>query len=112
MSVVDWVVLCATLGLVVLYGLWRSRGRSGLDHYMLAGRPCAGTTVALSVMATQASAVTFIHPRAGVCRRDALRAVLLRPAAQRMVILRIRQCRCSIPREVFTAYQYSRAAVD
>ena len=37
MSHVDWIVLCVTLGLVVLHGLWRSRGRSGLHQYLLAG---------------------------------------------------------------------------
>jgi Na+/proline symporter len=51
-SVVDWVVLCAALGLVVVYGLWRSRGRGGLDHYLLAGRSMPWYGVAIGLVIT------------------------------------------------------------
>jgi hypothetical protein len=41
------------------YGLWRGRGSRNVDHYLLAGRTMPWHAMALSIMATQASAVTF-----------------------------------------------------
>jgi Na+/proline symporter len=60
MSVLDWTVLAVALGGVVSYGLWRGRGCRDLDHYVLAERGMPWYAMALSIMATQASAVTFI----------------------------------------------------
>ena len=60
MRLLDWIVLVITLGGVVSYGLWRSRGRQNLDHYVLAERSMPWYAMALSIMATQASAITFI----------------------------------------------------
>jgi SSS family solute:Na+ symporter len=55
----DWLVLCGALAYVVFYGLWRGRGSRNVDHYLLAGRTMPWHAMALSIMATQASAVTF-----------------------------------------------------
>ena len=60
MSAIDWWVLSLTLAAFVLYGLWRSRGERNLTDYLVAGRLMPWPAVALSVMATQASAVTFM----------------------------------------------------
>lgn len=60
MRTADWLVLCGTLAFVVLYGLWRGRGQSNLNQYLLAGKTMPWYTMAFSIMATQASAVTFI----------------------------------------------------
>ena len=60
MSPIDWVVLFATLACFVAYGVWRGRGAHDLKDYLLAGRSLRSWTVVLSVMATQASAVTFL----------------------------------------------------
>ena len=60
MSGLDWLVLGAALALFVAYGVWRSRGERGLHDYLLAGRTLGWPMVAFSVMATQASAVTFL----------------------------------------------------
>src|SRR6187455_341152 len=60
MRPLDWFVLCAAIAVVVLYGLWRSRGCRTVDQYTLAGRTMPWYAMALSIMATQASAVTFI----------------------------------------------------
>ena len=112
MSVVDWVVLCATLGSVVLYGLWRSRGRGGLDHYMLAGRTMPWYAVALSVMATQASAVTFISTP-GQSYVDGMRFVQFYfglPLA--MIILSYTAVPLFHRAKVFTAYQYLEQRFD
>src|SRR6185503_10480806 len=59
-SPLDWVVLFGTLAAFVTYGVWRGRGERNLTDYLLAGRSMPWPMVALSVMATQASAVTFL----------------------------------------------------
>ncbi len=60
MSVIDWVVLASTLLLIVLYGVYRSRGSKSMDAYLLGDREMPWYNVGLSVMATQASAITFL----------------------------------------------------
>ena len=112
MSVVDWIVLCATLALVVLYGLWRSRGSTSLNHYMLAGRTLPWYAVALSVMATQASAVTFISTP-GQAYVDGMRFVQFYfglPLA--MIILSYTAVPLFHRARVFTAYQYLEQRFD
>jgi Na+/proline symporter len=60
MSTLDWIVLFATLFGIVAYGLYRSRGSNTVDRFLLAGKTMPWYAMALSIMATQASAVTFI----------------------------------------------------
>ncbi|MBU3678217.1 MAG: sodium:solute symporter [Candidatus Kapabacteria bacterium] len=60
MSTLDWGVFLATLLGVVLYGLWRGRGNTSADDYLRAGRSLPWYSVLLGVMATQASAITFL----------------------------------------------------
>jgi Na+/proline symporter len=63
MSSLDWIVLALTLTGLIGYGLWRSRLQQktgGMDEYLLAGQSLPWYHVGLSVMATQASAVTFL----------------------------------------------------
>jgi Na+/proline symporter len=58
-SAVDWTVLAGTLALIVAYGLWRARAVRTAEDY-LRGGGLKWYTVGLSIMATQASAVTFL----------------------------------------------------
>lgn len=60
MRTLDWLVLIGSLFGIVAYGLWRSRGSNTTDKYLLAGRTMPWYAMALSIMATQASAITFI----------------------------------------------------
>ena len=60
MRSLDWVVLVTTLVSIVAYGLYRSRGSNTVDRYLLAGKTMPWYAMALSIMATQASAITFI----------------------------------------------------
>ena len=60
MRAVDWLVFCAALGYVVLYGVWRARGSRSVDAFVVAGHQLPWYAVGLSIMATQASAITFI----------------------------------------------------
>ena len=60
MSSVDWIVLILTLLSIVLYGLYKSKNVKNIDGYILGDRSLPWYTVGLSVMATQASAITFL----------------------------------------------------
>jgi len=56
----DWVVLLGTLGFIVAYGIWRTRSDNDDNNYLRGGSRTRWWGVGLSVMATQASAVTFL----------------------------------------------------
>jgi len=60
MSSIDWIVLILTLLSIVLYGLYKSKNVKNIDGYILGDRSLPWYTVGLSVMATQASAITFL----------------------------------------------------
>lgn len=61
MHIIDWIVLVGTLGFIVFYGLWVSRKNTVESHDFLAGqRNLKWWTIGLSIMATQASAITFL----------------------------------------------------
>ncbi len=60
MRFADWCVLCGALAFVVAYGMWRGRGSSNVNKYLLAGKTMPWYAMAFSIMATQASAITFI----------------------------------------------------
>ena len=60
MKVFDWIVLCSFLTFVVAYGVWKTRGKKNLRDYFLANKSTPWYTVTLSIMATQASAITFL----------------------------------------------------
>lgn len=57
---IDWIVLSLTLLFIVIYGVWKTRGASSMNSYMLGNNEARWWTVGLSVMATQASAITFM----------------------------------------------------
>ncbi len=60
MSILDWSILVGSLVFIVVYGLWKGRGQKDLKGYILAGNQSRWYIVAFSVMATQASAITFL----------------------------------------------------
>ncbi|MEQ9425343.1 MAG: sodium:solute symporter [Cyclobacteriaceae bacterium] len=60
MSSVDLIVLIGTLGLIAAVGIWQSRKQANIESYLLGGKSLQWGTIGLSVMATQASAITFI----------------------------------------------------
>src|SRR5438552_1677989 len=106
MRAVDWVVLIATLLLIVAYGVWKGRRQPHLEAYLLADRKMRWPTIALSIMATQASAITFLSTP-GQAYVDGMRFVqfyLGLPVA--MVILSITAVPIFHRLKVFTAYEY------
>ncbi|MEO6288623.1 MAG: sodium:solute symporter [Ginsengibacter sp.] len=60
MSTPDWIVLIATLVCVIIYGVYKSRATKNLDGYFLSNRDMPWYLVLLSIMGTQASAITFL----------------------------------------------------
>ncbi|MBV7267701.1 sodium:solute symporter [Winogradskyella luteola] len=57
---IDWTVLIATLTTIVGYGTWKTRGSKNVQDYVRGGNTSKWWTIGLSVMATQASAITFL----------------------------------------------------
>jgi SSS family transporter len=106
MSVIDWSVLVLTLTGIVVYGIVRSRGSRSMDDYLLAGQSLPWYHVGLSVMATQASAITFLSaPGQGFT--DGMRFVQFYfglPLA--MVVLSITFVPIFHRLKVFTAYEF------
>jgi hypothetical protein len=108
----DWIVLVTSLVSIVAYGLYRSRGSDTVDRYLLAGRTMPWYAMALSIMATQASAITFISTT-GQSYVDGMRFVQFYfglPIA--MVII----CATAVPlfhrAKVYTAYEYLEKRFD
>lgn len=60
MSAIDWAVLVLTLVVIVVYGIYKSRGEQNIHGYLLGNQSLPWYHVCLSVMATQASAITFL----------------------------------------------------
>lgn len=60
MAQLDWIVLLLTLGFIVIYGVIRTKRSANLSGYLKGGSTDNWATVGLSVMATQASAITFL----------------------------------------------------
>jgi SSS family solute:Na+ symporter len=60
MSALDWIILVVTLAGIITYGLFKSRTSKNLDGYFLSNRTMPWYLILLSIMGTQASAITFI----------------------------------------------------
>jgi len=60
MSPIDWIILVFTLGFIIVYGIYKSRTTKNLDGYFLSNRSLPWYLVLLSIMGTQASAITFL----------------------------------------------------
>ncbi|MCH2194776.1 sodium:solute symporter [Kordia sp.] len=60
MQALDWTVLIGTLAAIVGYGTWKTRGSKNSEDYIRGGSTTKWWTIGLSVMATQASAITFL----------------------------------------------------
>ena len=60
MSGIDWTILIGTLCLIIIYGIYKSRTTKNLDGYFLSNRSLPWYLVLLSIMGTQASAITFL----------------------------------------------------
>lgn len=112
MTPLDWIVLVCTLTGIIGFGLWKSRGTKSVDTYLLAGRTMPWYAMGLSIMATQASAITFIATT-GQAYVDGMRFVQFYfglPVA--MVILSATAVPIFHRSGVYTAYEYLERRFD
>ncbi len=112
MQDLDWLVLAGTLSFIVIYGLYKSRGTNNMQDYLLASQSMPWYVVGLSIMATQASAITFLSAP-GLGYTSGLRFVQFyfgMPIA--MIVL----CAFVVPiyhrLKVYTAYEYLEGRFD
>lgn len=112
MSRLDWLILGASLAFVVLFGLWKGRGSKDATGYLLSNRDGRWYTICLSIMATQASAITFLSTP-GQAYVDGMRFIqfyLGLPLA--MVVLSVTVVPIFHRLKVFTAYEYLEGRFD
>ncbi len=112
MNWVDWVVLLTTLSFIVGYGTWRTRQQKDLNAYLRGGRDAGWGTVGLSVMATQASAITFLSVpgQAFESGMGFLQFYFGLPLA--LVIISVMVIPIFYKLNVFTAYEYLEQRFD
>lgn len=112
MSTIDWIVLSAFLGFIVIYGVWKTRGSKNITEFLLANKSARWFTVTLSIMATQASAITFLSTP-GQAYVDGMRFVQFYiglPIA--MVIISITAVPIYHKMNAFTAYEFLERRFD
>jgi len=112
MQKIDWIILSVTLLFIVIYGVYKTKGSKNVEDYILGNKETNWWTVGLSVMATQASAITFLSTP-GQAYHDGMGFVQFYfglPIA--MVVI----CYTFIPiyhrLKVFTAYEYLEQRFD
>src|SRR5687767_4183086 len=112
MNGLDWIVLLSTLVIIIGYGLYKSRVSKNLEGYFLSNRSMPWYLVLLSIMGTQASAITFLSAP-GQAFTDGMRFVQYYfglPLA--MVVLCITFVPLFNRLKVFTAYEFLEQRFD
>jgi solute:Na+ symporter, SSS family len=112
MSTLDWIVLFGTLVLIVVYGVWKTRGSQDMQGYLLGNKSTPWWGVGLSIMATQASAITFLSTP-GQAYEDGMRFLQFYfglPLA--MIILSVTAVPLFHRLKVYTAYEYLESRFD
>ncbi len=112
MSSIDWLVLFGTLGFIVVYGVYKTRGEKNIKGYFLGDNSMKWWTIGLSVMATQASAITFLSTpgQAYESGMGFIQFYFGLPLA--MVILCITVIPIYYKLKVYTAYEYLEGRFD
>lgn len=112
MQPLDWAVLALVQIGIVAYGVWRSRGSQNMQAYLLGDRNMKWFTIGLSIMATQASAITFLSTP-GQAFGDGMRFVQFYfglPIA--MVVLSVAAVPLYHKLNVYTAYEFLEKRFD
>ncbi|MDB5032534.1 sodium:solute symporter [Mucilaginibacter sp.] len=112
MSLTDWIVLGATILVIVVYGLWKSGTNKTTDQFLVGGRSLSWYHIGFSVMATQASAITFLSAP-GQAYSDGMRFVQFYfglPLA--MIVLCITFVPIFHRLKVYTAYEFLEQRFD
>jgi Na+/proline symporter len=98
MNAIDWVVLFGTIGLIVFYGVWKTRGEKNMQSYLLGSKSMPWWTVGLSIMAAYEDGMRFLQFYFGL------------PLA--MVILSVTAVPLYHKLKVYTAYEYLETRFD
>ncbi|TRX51292.1 sodium:solute symporter [Fulvivirga sp. M361] len=112
MSSIDWIVLFSTLVGIVAYGVWKTRGAKTMDSYLRGGDDNKWWAIGLSIMATQASAITFLSTP-GQAYTDGMRFIQFYfglPVA--MIIISVFFLPIYYKLKVYTAYEYLESRFD
>ena len=112
MHTIDWIILVSTLLLIVIYGTLKTRGAKSSSDYIKAGNQAKWWTIGLSVMATQASAITFLSTP-GQAFHDGMGFIQFYFGIPLAIII---VCIVFIPiyhkLKVYTAYEYLESRFD
>ena len=112
MSSIDWIILAVTLLFIIVYGIYKSRGSTDIQGYLLGNKTLKWYMVGLSIMATQASAITFLSTP-GQAFDDGMRFIQFYfglPIA--MVVVSFTFVPIFHKLKVFTAYEYLETRFD
>lgn len=112
MNLLDWIILFGTLLSIVLYGTWKTRGAKNMESYLKGDNTMKWWMIGVSIMATQASAVTFLSTP-GQAMEDGMRFLQFYfglPLA--MVIISVTMVPIYYRLKVYTAYEYLETRFD
>jgi Na+/proline symporter len=112
MNYLDWLILGGTLLFIVSYGVYKSRGSKDIEDYLLGDKSIRWWTIGLSIMATQASAITFLSTP-GQAYEDGMRFIQIylgQPLA--LIILAITFVPIFHRLKVYTAYEFLETRFD
>lgn len=112
MSTIDWIVLFGTLVLIVAYGVYKSRGAQSMESYLKGNDKTKWWAIGLSIMATQASAITFLSTP-GQAYTDGMRFIQFYfglPLA--MIIISVFFLPLYYRAKVYTAYEFLESRFD
>ncbi|MBL7857464.1 MAG: sodium:solute symporter [Cyclobacteriaceae bacterium] len=112
MNILDWSILFGTIAFIVLYGTWKTRGNKNIEGYLKGDNTMKWWMMGVSIMATQASAVTFLSTP-GQAIEDGMRFLQFYfglPIA--MVIISVTMVPIYYRLKVFTAYEYLESRFD
>lgn len=106
MHLLDWLVLFGTIFFIVAYGSWKTRGAQSMEGYLKGDSSMKWWMIGISIMATQASAVTFLSTP-GQAIEDGMRFIQFYfglPLA--MIIISVTMVPIYYRLKVYTAYEY------
>lgn len=112
MHPIDWGIMLAVLFGIVAYGIWQTRKTNSIKSYLLGDRDLPWWTIGLSVMATQASAVTFLSTPGQAYSEGLGFAQFYFGIPVAMVLLCIFVLPIYYKLNVYTAYEYLEGRFD
>ena len=112
MELLDWIIMLGTLFGIVAYGVWKTRKVDSVQSYLLGDRDLPWWTIGLSIMATQASAITFLSTPGQAYESGMGFAQFYFGLPLAMVILAIFFLPIYYRLKVYTAYEYLESRFD